>query len=98
MVAGVVNTKGLRFAKSSCFLYNSLYVRTQQISKIKHKKAASDAKKSQVFTKISKLITSESKKCGGDVNSPGLATVIIMAKKENMPKTPSIELSKKERM
>jgi YebC/PmpR family DNA-binding regulatory protein len=57
-----------------------------KFSKIKHKKAASDAKKSQVFTKISKLITSESKKCGGDVNSPGLATVIIMAKKENMPK------------
>lgn len=57
-----------------------------KFSKIKHKKAASDAKKSNAFSKISKLITNESKKCGGDVNSPGLATVIAMAKKENMPK------------
>jgi len=57
-----------------------------KFSKIKHKKAASDAKKSNVFSRISKLITSESKKCNGDVNSPGLATVITMAKKENMPK------------
>ena len=57
-----------------------------KFSKIKHKKAATDAKKSDAFSKISKLITNESKKCGGDVNSPGLATVIAMAKKENMPK------------
>jgi YebC/PmpR family DNA-binding regulatory protein len=57
-----------------------------KFSKIKHKKAASDAKKSNIFSKISKLITSESKKCNGDVNSPGLATVIEMAKRENMPK------------
>jgi len=57
-----------------------------KFSKIKHKKAASDAKKSNAFSKISKLITNESKKCGGDINSPGLATVIAMAKKENMPK------------
>lgn len=57
-----------------------------KFSKIKHKKAASDAKKSNAFSKLSKLITNESKKCGGDVNSPGLATAIIAAKKENMPK------------
>ncbi len=57
-----------------------------KFSKIKHKKAANDAKKSNVFSRISKLITSESKKCNGDVNSPGLATVIEMAKKENMTK------------
>lgn len=57
-----------------------------KFSKIKHKKAASDAKKSNLFSKLSKLITNESKKCGGDVNSPRLATVIEMAKKENMPK------------
>ena len=57
-----------------------------KFSKIKHKKAASDAKKSNVFSKISKLITAESKKCNGDANSPGLATVIEMAKRENMPK------------
>lgn len=57
-----------------------------KFSKIKHKKAASDAKKSKVFSKYSKLITMESKKCNGDVNSPALATVIESAKKENMPK------------
>jgi YebC/PmpR family DNA-binding regulatory protein len=55
-------------------------------SKIKNKKGAEDAKKSQVFSKLSKMITAESKRAGGDVNSPSLATVIETAKKENMPK------------
>lgn len=55
-------------------------------SKIKHKKGAEDARKSKIFSKISKLITSESKKVNGDVNSPALATAIEAAKKENMPK------------
>jgi YebC/PmpR family DNA-binding regulatory protein len=55
-------------------------------SKIKHKKGAEDAKKSKIFSKYVKLITSESKKANGDVNSPGLATAIEAAKKENMPK------------
>lgn len=57
-----------------------------KFSKIKHKKAASDAAKSKIFTKLSILITSESKKCGGDVKSPGLSTAIESAKKVNMPK------------
>ncbi len=55
-------------------------------SKIKHKKAASDSKKSQLFSKYSKLIASESKKVGGDINSPSLIAVIEKAKKDNMPK------------
>lgn len=55
-------------------------------SKIKNKKGAEDAKKSNVFSKLSRMITAESKKCGGDVNSPSLATAIESAKKENMPK------------
>lgn len=55
-------------------------------SKIKHKKGAEDARRSNIFSKFSKLITNESKKSGGDVTSPGLATVIESAKKENMPK------------
>lgn len=54
-------------------------------SKIKHKKAASDAKKSQVFSKLAKLIASESKKAEGNVESPGLRAAIREAKKENMP-------------
>ncbi len=55
-------------------------------SKIKHKKGAEDAKRSKVFSKYVKLITSESKKANGDLNSPGLATAVELAKKENMPK------------
>ena len=55
-------------------------------SKIKHKKAATDAQKSRVFGKLVRLIQVEAKKCGGDVNSPGLAAAIAKANKENMPK------------
>lgn len=55
-------------------------------SKIKHKKGAEDARRSKVFSKLSKMITNESKKAGGDVSSPSLATAIEAAKKENMPK------------
>lgn len=54
-------------------------------SKIKHKKAATDAKKSQVFSKLVKLITTESKKAEGNTDSPGLRFAIEKAKKENMP-------------
>lgn len=54
-------------------------------SKIKHKKAATDAAKSKVFSKLNRLITVEAKKCGGDVNSPGLKAAIEKAKKANMP-------------
>lgn len=54
-------------------------------SKIKHKKAVTDARKSKVFGKLTKLIASESKEAGGDVNSPGLRLAIERAKKENMP-------------
>jgi len=57
-----------------------------KFSKIKHKKAATDAKKSKIFSKLNKLITAEAKKAGGNVDSPGLRAVIEKAKKENMPK------------
>jgi YebC/PmpR family DNA-binding regulatory protein len=57
-----------------------------KFSKIKHKKASSDAKKSKLFSRYSKLITIESKKCNGDVNSASLARAIELAKKENVPK------------
>ncbi len=55
-------------------------------SKIKHKKAASDAQKSKVFSKHSALIAMESRKANGDVNSPSLAAAIERAKKDSMPK------------
>jgi YebC/PmpR family DNA-binding regulatory protein len=55
-------------------------------SKIKHKKAATDAAKSKVFGKMARLIAVESKKAGGDVNSSSLRAVIERARAENMPK------------
>lgn len=55
-------------------------------STIKHKKAATDAKRGKVFSKIAHLLTVESRLSGGDVNSPSLKTLIQKAKAENMPK------------
>lgn len=55
-------------------------------SKIKHKKAASDAQKSRLFSKHSRLITMESRLCGGDQNAPNLFAAIERAKKDSMPK------------
>ena len=54
-------------------------------SKIKHKKAAADSQKSQVFGKMARLIATESKKANGDTNSPALAAAIERAKSVNMP-------------
>lgn len=55
-------------------------------SKIKHKKAASDAKKSKIYSKLVKLIQVESKAAKGDTSSPSLRAAIDKAKTENMPK------------
>jgi len=55
-------------------------------SKIKHKKAATDAVKSKVFSKHSALITMEVKKAGGDVSSASVLAAIERAKKDSMPK------------
>ncbi|XKT74656.1 MAG: YebC/PmpR family DNA-binding transcriptional regulator [Patescibacteria group bacterium UBA2163] len=55
-------------------------------SKIKHKKAATDAQKSKIFSKHANVIAVESRKAGGDVTSPGLAAAIERAKKDSMPK------------
>ena len=55
-------------------------------SKIKHKKAATDAAKSKIFSKHSSIIAMESRKANGDVHSPGLAAAIERAKKDSMPK------------
>lgn len=55
-------------------------------SKIKHKKAATDAQKSKIFSKHSMLIALESRKAGGDTSSPSLVAAIERAKKDSMPK------------
>ena len=54
-------------------------------SKIKHKKGAADAEKSKIFGKLAKLITNEAKKSEGNLESPGLKSVIEKAKSVNMP-------------
>ncbi|HMO78750.1 MAG TPA: YebC/PmpR family DNA-binding transcriptional regulator [Candidatus Paceibacterota bacterium] len=55
-------------------------------SKIKNKKGVEDAKRSQKFSKLSKLITSVSKRVDGNTTSPELVAIVEIAKKENMPK------------
>jgi YebC/PmpR family DNA-binding regulatory protein len=53
---------------------------------IKHKKAATDAKRGRAFTKIIREITIASRIGGGDPNTnPRLRTAIAAAKNENMP-------------
>ena len=53
---------------------------------IKHKKAATDAKRGRAFTRIIREITIAARIGGGDPNSnPRLRTAILAAKNENMP-------------
>ncbi|MGH9534894.1 MAG: YebC/PmpR family DNA-binding transcriptional regulator [Terriglobales bacterium] len=53
---------------------------------IKHKKAATDAKRGAKFTRIIKEITIAARNGGGDADSnPRLRTAILAAKAENMP-------------
>ncbi len=53
---------------------------------IKHKKAATDAKRGRVFTRIIREITIAARSGGGDPNTnPRLRTAIATAKNENMP-------------
>ena len=55
-------------------------------SQIKRQKGATDAAKSREFSRFSKLISLESKKAGGNLSSPGVASAIARAKAINMPK------------
>ncbi|UCE52828.1 MAG: YebC/PmpR family DNA-binding transcriptional regulator [Desulfobacterales bacterium] len=56
-------------------------------SSIKHKKAATDAKRGKIFTKLIKEITVAARMGGGDAASnPRLRVAIAAAKSENMPK------------
>ena len=54
-------------------------------SQIKTKKMATDAKKGKMFGKLARLVALESKKARGNINAPGLRTVIEKAKSINMP-------------
>ena len=53
---------------------------------IKHKKAANDAKRGKIFSKLAKLITVASRDGGGDTSqNPHLKLVVDKAKAANMP-------------
>src|ERR1700726_614219 len=53
---------------------------------IKHKKAATDAKRGRAFTKVIREITIAARVGGGDPDSnPRLRTAVAAAKNENMP-------------
>lgn len=54
-------------------------------STIKRQKGATDAKKSQVFGKYSKLISNQVKLSHGDINVPSVRAVIEKARSFNMP-------------
>lgn len=55
-------------------------------SKIKHKKAATDAQKSKIFSKHAALIAMETRKAGGDPNAANVIAAVNRAKKDSMPK------------
>ncbi len=56
-------------------------------SKIKHQKGIADARRSAVFSKLSRRITIAARDGGGDPdNNPSLALMIEKAKSANMPK------------
>jgi YebC/PmpR family DNA-binding regulatory protein len=55
-------------------------------STIKHKKAAKDAKRGKVFTKLIKEITVAARLGGGDINAnPRLRTAVLTARQNSMP-------------
>jgi YebC/PmpR family DNA-binding regulatory protein len=54
---------------------------------IKHKKAAADAKRANVFTRLANAITIAARRGGGDPEfNPALRTAVDTARKSNMPK------------
>ena len=55
-------------------------------STIKHKKAAKDAKRGKIFTKLIKEITVAARMGGGDLNAnPRLRTAVLTARSNSMP-------------
>jgi YebC/PmpR family DNA-binding regulatory protein len=55
-------------------------------SSIKHKKAAKDAKRGKLFTKLIKELTVAARQGGGDINgNPRLRTAVLTAKANSMP-------------
>ena len=55
-------------------------------AQIKRQKGANDAAKSQVWGKLGRRITVESKRAGGDITVANVRAVVEIARKANMPK------------
>ena len=55
-------------------------------SKIKHKKAATDAQKSKIFGRLVKLIKIEMRSAGSNPDAPNVRAAIEKARAANMPK------------
>ncbi|HHJ00560.1 MAG TPA: YebC/PmpR family DNA-binding transcriptional regulator [Candidatus Aerophobetes bacterium] len=56
-------------------------------SSIKHKKAKKDARKGNLFSKLSRKLTLEARRGGGDIETnPGLRLVVELAQAAGMPK------------
>ena len=55
-------------------------------SQIKRQKGANDAAKSRVWARLSRRITVESKRAGGERDAANVRSVVETARKENMPK------------
>ena len=54
-------------------------------SKVKNKKAVTDAKKGKIYTKMAKAISVEVKKANGDVNASSVQAVVRKAREYNVP-------------
>lgn len=72
-----------RLRYSVFFIYMSGHSKWSQI---KHKKAATDAKKGQIYGKVARMITIAAREKGPDPNTnPALRVAIEKARNENMP-------------
>jgi YebC/PmpR family DNA-binding regulatory protein len=77
--------RGVYFLEAAV-LTNSAMSGHSKWSTIKHKKAAKDAKRGKIFTKIIKEITIAARMGGGDINAnPRLRTAVANAKGQSMP-------------
>jgi transcriptional/translational regulatory protein YebC/TACO1 len=54
-------------------------------SKVKNKKAVTDARKGKVYTKMAKVIAVEIKKANGDVKAAGVQAAVKKARELNVP-------------
>ena len=54
-------------------------------SKVKNKKAVTDARKGKIYTKMAKVIGVELKKANGDVNAAGVQAAVKKAREYNVP-------------